>query len=220
VRVGLIAEGPADLAVLSNLVRGVLGIEGEDVRFLRPELTRDETDLHAPGAETFSNWEIVKQECQSRARIDEFLDSPVFFEGEDDRRYVVVHLDSAECHLYEVARPPTAAELLERVRETMAEWLGGDCASILRAVAVEETDAWLLALHEGGDSTKKRKAKEAWKRLVQKRDLQQSGTAFQQYDAGSKPLRKKRERDKARKSNVSLDRFVAELESASAPPEP
>lgn len=42
VRVGLIAEGPADLAVLSNLVRGVLGIGRDDIQFIRPELTRME----------------------------------------------------------------------------------------------------------------------------------------------------------------------------------
>ena len=97
-RVGLVAEGYADHAVLANILYGVLGVEREQLLALRPEAFLDETDLHARKPEHFSNWEIVRETCMSRAAIDAFLDSPIVFEGEDPRRIVVVQIDTAECH--------------------------------------------------------------------------------------------------------------------------
>lgn len=215
-RVGLIAEGPADLAVLSNLVRGVLDIGRDDIVAIRPELTRDETDLHAPGAETFSNWLLVKQECIERDRIDEFLESPVIFEGDDGKKRVVIQIDTAECHLtgFDIPRPDRksadyATVLLERVRERMAEWLGGNVENIVRAVAVEETDAWLLALYGDKGSAMRLDAKSAWNKLRLKK-----GLAEGDYGRWSDGLRKRKVRDDARKNNASLDQVVRDLDAA------
>ena len=109
--------------------------------------------------------------------------------------------------------PDYANVLLDRVRNKMAEWLGEKLEHIVRAVAVEETDAWLLAFYDKGNSAKKLDAKGAWERCVRKHGLPQKGDTLRQYDTWSDPLRKERERRKARKNNLSLERFLAELET-------
>src|SRR4051812_47399717 len=106
-KVGIVVEGPADVAVLRNILKGWLGLERKDVLAIRPELFQDETDLAAPGfrpqaATEFSNWLLVIEECRQRTRIEDFVNSPN--EGES---CVVVHLNTAEVHLpgYDIARP-------------------------------------------------------------------------------------------------------------------
>src|SRR6185312_14287635 len=148
-KIGIVAEGPADVAVISNILRGKLGIEGKDILPIRPDLSADETDLHERREETFSNWELVKRECVERARIEAFL---VPFE---DERLVVVHIDTAEAGLrgYDVEKPRDrdgdyAGALRRRVVEAIDRWLDGRFAGRVRhAVAVEETDAWVLTLY-------------------------------------------------------------------------
>jgi hypothetical protein len=157
-RVGIIAEGRADLAVLANIVRGQLGIDRQDIQPLRPEYDLDATDLHALAPEQFSNWCHVRDECRSLQRIDDFLHSPL-----DDELLVVIQIDTAEAELsgYEVTRPENtkddayATELCRRVAETLDEWLAGrKSKQICYAIAVEETDAWVLTLYPGASAKK------------------------------------------------------------------
>lgn len=216
-RVGIIAEGPADQAVITHLVAGTLGLESVQIRRLRPSDTMDETDLHNRPPKTYSNWEIVRQECIDRRRIQEFLDSPVIFDGEDDRRLIVVQIDTAECHLYEVERPDrkskgSSVRLLDLVRSKMAGWLGGDLANILRAVTVEETDAWLLALYADIDTTLRLDAKGAFRSYAFKNLTLNGEPTPRHYSEWSRPFRKAKDRARARKHNHSLDLFLTELE--------
>ena len=53
--------------------------------------------------EAFSNWTLVKKECEEKIAIEDFLSDGFF----DDERIVVLHLDTAECELngYDVERP-------------------------------------------------------------------------------------------------------------------
>jgi hypothetical protein len=44
-KVGIVAEGPADVAVIRNILKGKLGVEGTDARAIRPKLAEDKTDL-------------------------------------------------------------------------------------------------------------------------------------------------------------------------------
>ena len=62
-RVGVIAEGPADFAVVRSIIKAVLGLDEAEVDSIRPDLQSDETSRYAPATRAFSNWEIVKQEC-------------------------------------------------------------------------------------------------------------------------------------------------------------
>jgi hypothetical protein len=81
-RIGIVAEGPEDIAVLRNLLNGKLGLDAANTEPLRPKLARDETDLaleraeigyRTPTAEAYSNWAIVLNECRQRTTIENFL---------------------------------------------------------------------------------------------------------------------------------------------------
>ena len=160
-KVGIVAEGPSDVAVLRNILKGKLDLDKKDVLPIRPELAEDETDLaeHGRGGayeeqseREHSNWLLVLRECEARENIAAFLDTPL-----DEERLVVVQIDTAEAHLtgYDVARPADRKaktycdELRQRVVDKINGLLGPELAERVRhAVAVEETDAWVLTIHD------------------------------------------------------------------------
>src|SRR5580698_2578205 len=98
--IGLVAEGPADLAVVRNILKGKLGIDRDGTYAIRPELAQDATDLGEKGEyrdqrqEELGNWTLVLEECRKRTQIEEFLNNQV-----DEDRFVVVQIDTAEAHL-------------------------------------------------------------------------------------------------------------------------
>lgn len=154
--VGIVAEGPADIAVIRNIVKGKLGVESDDTRAIRPRLHEDKTDLavagyRAPTPEEYSNWTLVLEECRTRAKIEDFLRN-----DDADARLVVVHIDTAEAHLpgYDIARPdrqaPDYSDLLRALVVAKIDGLLGPdlAAGVRHAIAVEETDAWLLTIHD------------------------------------------------------------------------
>lgn len=59
-RLGIIAEGNADVAVIKAVLKALKGIDGSDVVQLRPREQYDETDLNEL---SFSNWNLVLQSC-------------------------------------------------------------------------------------------------------------------------------------------------------------
>jgi hypothetical protein len=222
-RIGIIAEGPGDLAVITNILKGWLDLDREHIQFLRPEYNQDETDLHAQPEARFSNWEIVKSECLSYSRIAEFLNSPL-----DEERLVVIQIDAAECELsnYGVSRPKTlpGAEHAEELRASIAaklgEWLGGRGDGCLRyAIAVEETDAWLLTLFWPRETSTPRDPKKSLKQELRRpnrlsaRDLKRffQQAEFHQYNELSKPLRKRKGLQDCMKRNKSLQLFLESL---------
>jgi len=220
-KIGIIAEGPGDVAVLANILRGKLGIDGKDILPIRPELSADETDLHERREETFSNWALVKRECVERAKIEAFL-TP--FEGE---RLVVIHVDTAEAGLagYDVERPRPgdgayADELRRRVVEAINRWLDGHfIAEVRHAVAVEETDAWVLTLFSNKDTASHPDPKKALHRALNKPNVLSDKErrrifqlrAFAFYDELSRPFRKARELERCAGRNRSLQLFVDSL---------
>jgi hypothetical protein len=222
-RIGIIAEGPGDLAVITNILKGWLDMDSEHVQFLRPEYSQDETDLHTQPESRFSNWELVKHECLTYSRIDEFLNSPL-----DEERLIVIHIDTAECAHpnYGVSRPKTqpgaehAEELRARIAAKLGEWLGGRDTERLRyAIAVEETDAWLLTLYWRKETSAARDPKKALHQELNhsnhfsakdlKRLFQQA--AFRKYDELSKPFRKRKRLQDCLSQNKSLRLFLESL---------
>lgn len=159
-RIGIVAEGPGDIAVLRNILKGKCGLDAADTEPLRPKLARDETDLasekvkrgyQSPTAESYSNWTIVLDECKQRAAIEDFLDNQL-----DEERLVVVHIDTAEAHLpgYDILRPERktsdyCTKLRSLVVDKLTVLLGAELAVKVRfAIAIEETEAWLLTIHD------------------------------------------------------------------------
>ena len=125
----------------------------------------DETDLSEkrrsgykpPSKKSFSNWQLVLEECADRTSLSDFLDSPI-----DEPRLLVVQIDTAEADLrgFEVARPDHdsddyVTEMRARVVAKLSSLLGEALSARTRfAVAVEEIDAWVLTLYaEDGEET-------------------------------------------------------------------
>lgn len=219
-RVGIIAEGRSDFAVLCNILKGALGLDREFVTPLRPELHRDETDLHAEA--TFSNWELVRKECVEGAKIDAFLASPI----EEGPRWVVIHIDAAEASQYGVVRPSDRREedtsaLCQAIADRMRAWLGSRASEpIDLAIAVEETEAWILPLYRDEATDKLSNVKERLRRELQralsdkekKRILALIDVDGLRFGAEvSAPLRKRRQLERCAGLNVSLARLVAAL---------
>lgn len=218
-RVGIIAEGRGDLAVLRNILQGALGVDPDDVQFLRPEYDLDATDLHAMREGQFSNWGHVRAECLDRSKIRAFTGSPV-----DEERLVVIHLDTAEAGQanYPVERPDRAAEdyaetLRGRVVTLIDAWLGGEFAAEVRhAVAVEETEAWVLTLHLRDDTARLPRPKERLRSELQRRDEREwkrlsAMKEFQRSDRLSKDFRRRKTLDECAGRNASLRAFLEAL---------
>lgn len=219
-RVGIIAEGRSDFAVLCNILKGAIGLDREFVTPLRPELHRDETDLHAEGQ--FSNWGLVRQECLEGAKIDGFLSSPI----DDAPRWIVIHIDAAEAADYGVPRPADRREedveqLREAIAAKMREWLAARASGPLElAIAVEETEAWVLPLFEEKATDRLPNVKERLLRALRdrlsdrerKQILALVNVDRLRFGAEvSARLRKARELDRCAERNASLKRFVVAL---------
>lgn len=226
-RIGIIAEGKADLAVLTNILRGVLGISSHEVQPLRPDLHLDETDL-ARSADRFGNWGIVRQECLSGAKIADFMASPI----DDGPRLIVIQIDTAEAHLYEVERPAKprtehgayADELCARVAAKIRGWLDARWhAACCHAIAVEEIDAWVLTIWEPerdsiGSVGPKERLTRVWSGAVSEKERRRltalkARSEYDLFDALSREFRKGAALRRFAAANRSLARFIESLEA-------
>ena len=221
---GVVAEGPSDIAIVSAVLKGALGIDiATQVVWLVPELQMDETDL-SNRTDAFSNWEIVKRECSDRLHIDKWISNSI----EEEEHCLVIHIDTAECENvgFDVNRPTgadAAILLRQRVLEKMKTWLTGPVsASAAFAIAIEEMDAWLLAHYDNRatDTTKFRNPKERWQRYwsdpanfddKQRKKISQLNAA-KRAEYFAMPLKKRRELNAACTRNSSLKSFVDDLE--------
>lgn len=163
-KIGVICEGPTDRVVIGNILKGLKNIDSSQIVPLRPNYSKDETDLAEIPADAFSNWSIVKEECENRIKINKFLG----IEGQD---IVIIHIDSAESDEYDVPKPSKDANysinLRAKIVTKINEWLDGQFQNeIIYAVAIEETDAWILIIYEKRDSSISAKPKERLKRLL------------------------------------------------------
>jgi len=249
-RVGIIAEGPGDQAVISNILCGVFGIDSESIQLIRPSDGQDQTDLHHKKPDQFGNCELVKQDCLERTKIRDFFESPIN-EGE---RLLVIHVDTAEIGRADAvltsARPakpprpapapkkkkgqkitpaieestPTVPPYVDTLREAIiAEidgWLEGEFKPQLRyAIAIEETEAWVLAINVDDDTTALRDPKKALFDFLnqpngltkQERSRLFNLTEYSRFKALSRAFRRKKTLLAAAAKNRSLQLFVASL---------
>lgn len=152
-QIGIIAEGKSDVAVITNVLKGVVNIDTSDIFPLLPELEFDETDLYEMRIEQFSNWTLVKESCENREKFDVFLNSV------DEERYIVIQIDTAERFNsgYDIPKPIKprkdfnnySEELRNNVVEKINFWLQYQYSNkLFYAVAIEETEAWILPLYD------------------------------------------------------------------------
>jgi len=225
-RVGIIAEGPSDAAVITNILKGRLGIDKSDIQYLVPELEFDETDLKQMRLEQFSNWEIVKKKCCEQTVFSGFLNSV------DDKRFIVVHLDTAERLLkgYDAAEPKKekhdqySDKLREKVVSKINEWLNHNYSErTAYAIAIEETDAWVLTVFSTDKETGfHHNPKERLKKLLNEPNLfsekekrkifSLEDNKYQQYLLLSTELSKNKKLSLFSQRNKSMKLFCESLE--------
>ena len=220
-RIGIIAEGFADANVIKAIVKKLLGYDGADMRVLRPEEAFDETDLQAMN---FSNWELVFESCKDENFLSAFFDT---LEGE---AMLIVHVDTAERGLkgYEVNEPQRTkgvdyvayTELLRSnvMRKINALIPEAYRERVIYAIAVEETDAWLIPLFENraGDTASHARAKETLAQLIgadKKRAKAYVDTEHKSLDYVKLGKKLAKELKNNRKRNKSLDLFCVDLEN-------
>lgn len=215
-RIGIISEGHADRAVITNILTGITGIDSSDIEALRPTDKYDLTDKSAKSKLSFGGWNAVQEECETRNLIDEFLS----IEGQD---FIVIHLDTAEADQYNINRPVKSdfygIILRNLVIDQINIWLKTDISeSILYAVAVEEIDAWILPIYEARDSTTSAKPKEKLQNLLGRKKLS-SESNYENFLSISKNLSKEKEIGKGKylTYNLSLKAFFEEVQTKVLP---
>lgn len=152
-RIGIIAEGFADANVIKALVQKLTGCKDVDIYLLRPEEIFDETDLNAMN---FSNWNLVFESCRDEVLLD------AFFEEIEGDAILVVHIDTAErgSKGYDVDIPQRSrgvdySEYSVSLRGNVKSKIESLIAEPYRdriayAIAIEETEAWLIPLFDKG----------------------------------------------------------------------
>ena len=220
-RIGIIAEGFADASVIRAIVKKLLGVDEADIKVLRPEETFDETDLKEMN---FSNWSLVFESCKDENRLGAFFDE---IEGE---AIMIVHVDTAERGQegYDVNETQRLkgvdyATYSEELRNNVSQKIEAMIAEPYRdrtayAIAIEETDAWLIPLFENrrGDTASHVRAKETLESLIgddkkRKRAFVDTTRNAPDYVKLGKELAKSLTQCRTR--NKSLDLFCIDITS-------
>lgn len=220
-RIGIIAEGFADANVIKAIVKKLLGYDGADMRVLRPEEAFDETDLQAMN---FSNWQLVLESCKDGEFLGAFFDS---LEGD---AILIVHVDTAERGQagYDVNEPQRTkgvdyATYSEQLRQNVIQKINALIAEpyrekVVYAIAIEETDAWLIPLFENktGDTASHVRAKETLANLISAdKKLKKAFVDTEHKSLDYVKLGKELTKDlrNCRRRNKSLDLFCVDIES-------
>lgn len=220
-RIGIIAEGFADANVIKAIVKKLMGYDSADMRVLRPEEAFDETDLQAMN---FSNWGLVFESCKDESFLSAFFDT---LEGD---AMLIVHVDTAERGLkgYEVNEPQRTKgvdyeEYTEQLRVNVMQKISAFIPEayrerIIYAIAVEETDAWLIPLfdNKAGDTATHARAKEMLAKLIgADKKIAKSYIDTKHKSLDYEKLGKELAKDlkSCRKHNKSLDLFCLDIES-------
>ncbi|WP_405610928.1 hypothetical protein [Polaribacter sp. Asnod1-A03] len=210
-KIGIICEGHTDRAVIQNILKGLKGIDSSEIAALRPDLSVDETDRSQMSEDNFSNWSLVKSECENQEKIDRFLS----IEGND---FVVIQIDADMSDEYGVPKPIKDANYSDKMRNSIIikidEWLDNNYKDhILYAIALEETEAWILTIYDTKDSTKSADPKAKLKRTLSKMSISYSQTHSGFSDISKKFSKEKNfTKGKFRDYNKSLDEFCKEIE--------
>lgn len=220
-RLGIIAEGKADIAVIKAVLKALKGIDGSDVVQLRPSEQYDETDLNELN---FSNWNLVLKSCG-----DEHLLQP-FFEGLVEDALLVVQIDTAERGEagYDIVEPLRTKdtnwqEYCDQLYTTVENKITKIVPEAYRnkvayAIAIEETDAWLIPLFDSSckETAQYANPKERLHYLINKIDRKKRNSYIDtdkknlNYVYIAKDMRKKLKL--CRQKSRSLDLFCLEIE--------
>ncbi len=218
-RIGIIAEGFSDILVVKSVLKALTGIEMSEMHAIRPIESFDETDL---AEMNFSNWQLVLESCKDESLI------ATFFEMFDGDTIMVVHLDTAERGEvgYDIIEPQRTGhpdwkaysnKLRDKVRCKVEALLPERFRDkVAYAIAIEETDAWLIPLFDSSqnrDTSSYVKAKEKLRAIISniKKNSKYIDTKHNNLDYGNMGSEFRRGLKEARKRNESLNLFCIEV---------
>ena len=210
-KIGVICEGHTDRAVISKILKGLKGIDSSQIVPLRPDYSRDETDLAVNPVDSFCSWTNVREECLNREKISRFLSN-------EDQGIIIIQVDSAESHEFGVTKPEKnqnySSVLRQRIIEKINEWLDNEFLDeTIYAVAIEETEAWILTIYESRDSTTSADPKARLKRILSKKGVKYTHNLEGFSDISDKfSKRKNFAKEKYLTFNQSLADFCQEVE--------
>ena len=217
----IIAEGPADKDVIKAIIRKLTGVDSENIITILPSDTIDETDRFSGN---FSNWRLVLEKIADSSFWENAMTT---IEGD----YIfAIHIDTAERGEpgYDVSMPQRsgsmdweqyAIELRRNVRQKMESLIPPAYHDrIAYAIAIEETEAWILPMFENAkhDTSSHAQPKEELDRIIGRDDkLKKKYINTAKKDLDYQKLGKELvgELNKCRKKCYSLDAFCIELEN-------
>lgn len=219
--VRIIAEGPADGDIVKAIVHSITKVEQENIECLLPSDLVDETDRYSGN---FSDWYIVLEKISD----EDFLAGAMATVQGDF--ILVVHIDTAERgHVgYEVNSPirsgnveweQYATELRDAVKQKLEALIPNEFRDhIAYAIAIEETEAWVIPVFESlrHDTAKHAKPKESLERTIGKdkkwkRQYVNKAKKALDYQNLGKAL--VRNLEHCRSNNQSLNAFCLDLET-------
>ena len=225
-RIGIISEGIEDQGVIITILKA-FGFAGNDIIPIRPDLSKDATDLNAPDR-TIGTFQGVKNACLGkdgeRADLDEF-----FFVA--NNKNIIIHVDTAEIehHDFPFKRPVKvgnadySTEMRSSLIEVIKGWLGNEYEDeIIYAIAIEEIEAWVLTAFEKKDTSSIGDSKGRLGKILSKKNLTYKKLKLdptkdkrEYFQVITKELKfhKPKELRKHCTKNCSLSDFVLELEA-------
>lgn len=210
-KIGVICEGHTDRAVIANILKGLKDIDSSQIIPLRPDYSKDETDLSSNPVNSFGGWGAVKEECENRQKISRFLSI-------EDQDTIIIQIDSAESDDYGVSKPIKDKDysrvLRQRIIDKVNEWLDHEfLLKTIHAITIEETEAWVLTIYEAKDSSTSANPKSKLKRLLSGKGIKYSHD-WEGFYSISDQFSKKRNfiRKKYQTYNQSLADFCKEVE--------
>jgi len=226
VTIGLICEGITDHIVIKHIIAGYLGNYDISVSELQPKVNPTDEHKSTPG-----NWDQVFKYCQS-SDFEEGLNS-------NPSLYVIIHLDSDVFRTKEVPRKYwfefnntdgtalNTEEIIDNIKGLLIKNIGTEIYNayanrILFAIAVNETECWLLPFYETG----KQRSKEVNclntlnKKIAAKLPFTIAKKEPKYYVKVAQPLLKQKHFLKLYTFNPSLEIFCQQLEDLPIEKEP
>ncbi|SHJ68424.1 hypothetical protein SAMN02745146_3694 [Hymenobacter daecheongensis DSM 21074] len=212
--IGLIAEGITDVIIIKHLLASHLGIDSSEIRAFRPDDVKDETDKFSQGINTFSNWTIVKEECRSRKIIENF------FNNLPDSDFFVIHIDTDRAFEagYNGSKPTKAGntdycqELRTAIYNRINMWIGPHTFRIAYAIAIEETEAWILPIHSSNSNPDLVSNPKSTLQRTSTYQKLQGRREPAKYNELAKPLKKAKTLALCSQASYSLNNFLTEAE--------
>lgn len=206
-KIGLIAEGETDQAVIENILIG-LGIESADILPLRPKYRADQTDKGYQGG----TWQGVKNDCLERVELDKFLQIA-------DNDWIIIQIDTAECEEtnFGVLRPAKldnphyASELRQNVINKVNEWVDNNYENqLLYAVTIEEMESWILTIYLNEDTVQRINPKPKLENELRRKNITNKGCKDKKafFDKQTVDFKKKKTLNLCISRNKSLQEFT------------